>query len=310
MPSQTTDPTEQSLPAFYASLAATGLVGRLLELARDEDLGQKRRDLTALVCGSVTRVSKAKVMLGSEAVVSGLAVLPDLLRAFDSAIEFQALAHDGDRLPAGSCVATLRGPLDQIVTAERTILNLVGKLSGIASLTAQFVERAGGKVAVLDTRKTTPGLRVLEKYAVRCGGGHSHRLGLHDAVLIKDNHIAHLGPDQLTPWLLEVCAKARAERAAFIEVEVDTLTQLDRVLDVPAGLIDFVLLDNMDTATLRTAVEMRTNRGSSIRLEASGGVRLDTIAEIAGTGVERISVGAITHQAVTADVRLDIEPGA
>ena len=300
----------ESLDDFYQSLRKTGLPRRLLELAREEDLGPDGRDLTAEVCGSSDRTTTAKVMLGADATIAGLAVVPDLLEVFGADIEFHPLAHDGEYHAKGATLATLTGPLDQIVTAERTILNMLGRLSGVASLTAQHVERAGPTCKVLDTRKTTPGLRVLEKYAVRSGGGHSHRLGLHDAVLIKDNHIAHLGPDQLAAWLTEVCTKARSEKAAFVEVEVDTLIQFDCVLDVPAGLIDYVLLDNMDPATLRTAVAMRTNRGSAIELEASGGVRLDTIAEIAATGVDRVSVGALTHQAVTADVRLDIEPGA
>lgn len=299
-----------ALDDFYRSLRETGLIRRLLELARDEDLGPDQRDLTAKVCGSSDRTTTAKIMLGADATIAGLAAVPDLLEVFRSSVEFQPLAHDGEHHTRGATLATLTGPLDEIVTAERTILNLLGRLSGVASLTARYVERAGGKGKVLDTRKTTPGLRVLEKYAVRCGGGHSHRLGLHDAVLIKDNHIAHLGPDQLAPWLTEVCAKAKSENASFVEVEVDTLVQFDCVLDVAAGLIDFVLLDNMNPATLRTAVEMRANRGSKLQLEASGGVNLDTIAEIAETGVDRISVGAITHQAVTADVRLDIGPGA
>lgn len=300
----------ESLDDFYWSLRETGLVRRLLELARDEDLGPDHRDLTAKVCGSSTRTTIAKVMLGADATIAGLAVVPDLLEVFGSSVEFHPLAHDGEHHTKGDTLATLKGPLDQIVTAERTILNMLGRLSGVATLTAQHVECAGNACKVLDTRKTTPGLRVLEKYAVRCGGGHSHRMGLHDAVLIKDNHIAHLGPDQLAAWLTEVCTKARSENAAFVEVEVDTLIQFDCVLDVPAGLIDYVLLDNMDPATLRTAVAMRTYRGSAIQLEASGGVRLDTIAKIAATGVDRVSVGALTHQAVTADVRLDIEPGA
>ena len=300
----------ESLGDFYRSLRQTGLVRRLLELARDEDLGPEHRDLTAIVCGSSARTTTARVMLGADATIAGLAVVPDLLEVFGASIEFHPLAQDGEHRSKGDTLATLTGPLDQIVTAERTILNLLGRLSGVATLTSRYVERAGGKAKVLDTRKTTPGLRVLEKYAVRCGGGHSHRLGLHDAVLIKDNHIAHLGPDQLAPWLTEVCTKAKSEKASFVEVEVDTLVQFDCLLDVPTGLIDFVLLDNMTPATLRTAVEMRTNRGSNLQLEASGGVNLDTIAEIAQTGVDRISVGAITHQAVTADVRLDIGPGA
>lgn len=298
------------LDTLYTSLAATGLIRRLLELARDEDLGHPPQDLTATVCASSSRTAAARIILAQPATIAGLAALPDLLSVFNSELSLSPLARDGDQLPAHSTLATLTGPLDHIVTAERTILNLLGRLTGIATLTARYVTLAGPSVHVLDTRKTTPGLRVLEKYAVRCGKGHSHRLGLHDAVLIKDNHIAHLTPDQLTPWLTQTCTRARAANPAFIEVEVDTLTQLGRVLDVPPNLIDIVLLDNMDNTTLRAAADMRAARSSSLLLEASGGVRLETIADIARTGVDRISVGALTHQAVTADVRLDIEPAA
>ncbi|MFI4873063.1 MAG: carboxylating nicotinate-nucleotide diphosphorylase [Phycisphaerales bacterium JB061] len=311
MPDSLTSPSSadpKSLRAFFDEISATGLVDRLLELARDEDIGPRRLDLTASVAGSKSENTVAKIMLAQDAVVAGLAAVPRVLEVFGTSVTVNTKLNDGERGKAGSVIAELAGPLDQIVTAERTILNLLGRLTGIATLTAEYVARAGSGVDVLDTRKTTPGLRVLEKYAVRCGGGTSHRLGLHDAVLIKDNHIAHIPVDQLAGWVTEAATKASASTCSFFEIEVDTLEQFEQVLLVKQGLIDYVLLDNMTPETMRRAVSMRDDAKSGIKLEASGGVRLDTIAGIAASGVDRISVGAITHQAVTADVRLDIEP--
>lgn len=295
-----------SIQAFYQGLSGTGLVRRLLEIARDEDLGPNRTDLTASVTKSETEQSSARVVLGQDAVVAGLAVIPELLEVFGAEVDVSLASSDGDRAAKGAELATLEGPLDQIVTIERTILNLLGRLTGVATLTSEYVKQTGPGVEVLDTRKTTPGLRVLEKYAVRCGGGTSHRLGLHDAVLIKDNHIAHVPNDELVSWISDAAQRADELSCAFFMVEVDTLDQFRQVLRVDDGLVDYVLLDNMSPEMMRTAVGIRDDSGSSIRLEASGGVRLETIASIAASGVERISVGALTHQAVTADVRLDI----
>ncbi|PHQ80239.1 MAG: nicotinate-nucleotide diphosphorylase (carboxylating) [Phycisphaera sp.] len=295
-----------SLLAFYREIAQTGLVRRLLEIARDEDIGHARLDLTATVTGSDSGTTTARIILGQDAVIAGLAAIPEVLDVFGTSIELRPNLGDGQRGEAGSVVAELAGPLDQIVTVERTILNLLGRLSGIATLTAEYVARAGEGVCVLDTRKTTPGMRVLEKYAVRCGGGVSHRLGLHDAVLIKDNHIAHIPDEKLAAWITKAASKAREHECKFFEVEVDTLEQFENLLRVERGLIDYVLLDNMNSKEMRQAVAMRDFAKSGIKLEASGGVRLETIAGIAASGVDRISVGAITHQAVTADVRLDI----
>lgn len=298
--------SKPSIQSFYEGLSETGLVRRLLEIARDEDLGPDRLDLTASVTRSESEHASARVMLAQDAVIAGLSAIPELLEVFGAEVKVTTALRDGDRAAKGAVLATLEGPLDQIVTIERTILNLLGRLTGVATLTAEYVQRAGPGVEVLDTRKTTPGLRVLEKYAVRCGGGTSHRLGLHDAVLIKDNHIAHVPTGELGSWITDAAQRAMELSCAFFMVEVDTLEQFRGVLDVDDGLVDYVLLDNMSPETMRTAVEMREEAGSSIKLEASGGVRLETIASIAASGVDRISVGALTHQAVTADVRLDI----
>lgn len=203
------------------------------------------------------------------------------------------------RVARGQHVLTLSGPARAILTAERTALNFVGRLSGIATLTADHVARTvGTKMRICCTRKTTPGLRALEKYAVRCGGGFNHRFGLDDAVLIKDNHIAVAGG--IRPVLER--ARAHAGHLVKVEIEVDTLAQLREVLD--SGLADAVLLDNMDIAMLREAVRMTEGR---LKLEASGGVTLDSIAAIAATGVDYASSGALTHSAPNFDCALDIE---
>ena len=230
---------------------------------------------------------------------------------YKASLEVALSAHDGDAVPANTVIARLKGSKRQLLAVERPALNLLGRLSGVASTAASFVTAAGSplpvKAKVYDTRKTLPGLRVLEKYATRCGGAMCHRTGLFDAVLIKDNHIAGIGLDGLVRVLSETAKRAKADYSPeFVEVEVDTLDQLARVLTVPPGLVDVVLLDNMSPIQLRQAVSMRDKTGSRIELEASGGVRLDTVRTIAETGVDRISAGAITHSAPWLDVALEI----
>jgi nicotinate-nucleotide pyrophosphorylase (carboxylating) len=209
------------------------------------------------------------------------------------------MADDGGKVAAGGVVAEISGKTRALLTGERTALNFLGRLSGIATLTASYVAAvAGTQARIACTRKTTPGLRALEKYAVRCGGGFNHRFGLDDAVLIKDNHIAVAGG--IRPVLER--ARAHAGHLVKIEIEVDTLAQLREVLDT--GLADAVLLDNMDIATLREAVGINEGR---LKLEASGGVTLGSIAAIAATGVDYASAGALTHSAPNFDCALDIE---
>src|SRR4029077_1683667 len=208
-------------------------------------------------------------------------------------------ARDGESVAAKAALMHINGDARAVLLAERVALNFVQHLSGIATATAAYVRAAGqAKTRICCTRKTTPGLRALEKYAVRCGGGFNHRFGLDDAILIKDNHIAVAGGIRA---VLER-AKAAAGHLVKIEIEVDTLDQLREVLAV--GLADAVLLDNMDVATLRQAVEMVAGK---FALEASGGINLETIAEIAKTGVDYASSGWITHSAPNLDVALDIE---
>lgn len=321
------------LPMLYQSLHQQGLITRLLEICRDEDLsiGTDAGDVTSrcFVPGYIR--ATARVVFRKPATVSGLAAAAELLHLFECDADVKPQAADGDVVPAGTTVATLSGRLRDILSVERTLLNLTGRLSGIASLTGRYVAAAkaaaGSRAAILDTRKTTPGLRHLEKYAVRCGGGQCHRMGLFDAVLIKDNHIAGLdagiradlgvGPEQFKMNLAQEVRRAvktardNAPRQGyqFIELEVDRLEQLEAVLAAEGGNacgVNIILLDNMTPELLAKAVAMRDASGVPVLLEASGGVNLETVGAIAATGVDRISVGGLTHQATSVDVGLDM----
>ncbi len=302
------DPNSLSLVELWSHLSSDGLARRLLELARDEDLGNAG-DVTASAMGESNERVEAAVRARSAGVVAGAACLPMLVDVFDGAVEISEQRKDGESVDAGDTVALLTGRLADIVTIERTLLNLLGRMCGVATLTRRYVDAVEGtRARILDTRKTTPGLRAFEKYAVRCGGGANHRLGLYDAMLVKDNHLASIPLERLTVEIATASRRARERHdLAFVEVEVDSIPQFERLLDVPAGLVDIVLLDNMDPETLRAAVGMRDAAGSSLLLEASGGVRLESVRAIAETGVDRISVGALTHSAVSLDLGLDID---
>jgi len=291
-------------PSLYARLNETGLVERLLRLAREEDMGRPPIDLTTGAM-EIRGDARARLVARETMTVAGLACMPDLLAVFAPRCAWSPACADGSTVDAGTCLGELVGPAPELLALERTMLNLVGRLSGVATHAARFVAAAGdARARVLDTRKTTPGLRVLEKYAVRCGGAFCHRMGLHDAVLIKDNHLAGLSPEQIAERVSAAAARARgAGDPLFVEVEVDSLDQLAGAL--AAEGVDIVLLDNMAPDTLREAVAMRDERAPGVLLEASGGVRLDTIGAIAATGVDRISCGAMTHQATSVDVALD-----
>ncbi|HUY34361.1 MAG TPA: carboxylating nicotinate-nucleotide diphosphorylase [Pirellulales bacterium] len=281
---------------------------QLVRLAVREDL-DRWHDWTTLALVPEGVAGRALVVARQGGVVAGLAAAPVVFDEYDRRIEWTSSARDGEWVEPGQAVAELAGPARSLLTVERPLLNLLGHLSGIATLTRAYVDAVAGTPArVYDTRKTTPGWRRLEKYAVRCGGGANHRLGLYDAVLIKDNHLAlWAGSHGAT-----AVAKVREflndlepddpRRGLIVEVEVDTLEQLDLVL--PAGP-DLVLLDNMSPAQLREAVARRNAACPQVQLEASGGIDLTTIGEVARTGVERISVGALTHSAKWLDVGLD-----
>ena len=232
-------------------------------------------------------------------VIAGLPLVAASFRRLSPDIEIAARARDGAAIEAGATLMTIAGNARAILGAERVALNFLGHLSGIATATAAFVRRiAHTKARVICTRKTTPGLRALEKYAVRCGGGYNHRFGLDDAMLIKDNHIAVAGG--IAAVLNR--AKAAAGHLVKIEIEVDSLDQLRQVLD--AGAADVVLIDNFDLAAMREAVALVARR---LVIEASGGITLDTAAAIAETGVDYLSSGALTHSVRNLDVGLDIE---
>jgi len=288
-------PTSLLYPdAFLSPLAIDEAVLRAL----DEDLG-RAGDITSLATIPEATRAQAILVARQPGVIAGLPLALATLQKLSPGIEVRAHVRDAASVSRGQQVLTISGPARAILTAERTALNFVGRLSGVATLTADYVARTGGtKMRICCTRKTTPGLRALEKYAVRCGGGFNHRFGLDDAILIKDNHIAVAGG--IRPVLER--SRAHAGHLVKIEIEVDTLAQLREVLD--SGMADAVLLDNMDLATLREAVRMTEGR---LKLEASGGVTLDSIAAIAATGVDYASAGALTHSAPNFDCALDIE---
>jgi nicotinate-nucleotide pyrophosphorylase (carboxylating) len=283
---------------------------QLVRLAVREDL-DRHHDWTTVALVAPDTKGRAAMIARQPGVIAGLRAVPAVIEEMHASIEFEPRAGDGDQVAAGAVVAELFGSARDLLTCERPLLNLVGRLSGIATLTGQFVERVQGTTArVYDTRKTIPGWRRLEKYAVYCGGGRNHRSGLFDAILIKDNHLALAAEKNLSP--AEAVRRARAfadspivisaVQNLLIEVEVDHLEQLDDVLRAQP---DIVLLDNMRPDQLRAAVARRNELAPQIELEASGGVSLETIREIAFTGVERISSGALTHSVRWLDVALD-----
>lgn len=286
-------------------------VEQLIHLARQEDMGDPALDVTAMVMNSQSHQTQAWFVARQPGKLAGAWLLPQVAKAYDKSLEVELLLEDGATLLPGDRIARLAGPLDAIVAAERVALNFLTHLSGIATLTQQYVRQVTGThAAICDTRKTIPGYRKLAKLAVQAGGGVTHRLGLYDAVLVKDNHIAHLSADELAQTM-----KQARERLAglkpqpiFFEVEVDRLEQLQALLDLPAkDRPDIILLDNMPPKQLSKAVSMRNQLGVMPLLEASGGVNLETVRAMALTGVDRISIGALTHSAATLDIGLDIQ---
>jgi len=278
----------------------------LIKMAMEEDLG--RGDMTTELLFKDDTQAKATVISREEIVVSGLPVLEEILRQYDARLKMTAHTRDGQSAHVGGKLATIEGPLRSMLSVERVMLNFLQRLSGIATTTNRYVRAiTGTKARIYDTRKTLPGWRLLEKYAVRCGGGHNHRLGLYDGILIKDNHLAELGRD-FSEKLRRIVEEARSLKGLqFVAVEVDHVDdQLNHVLKIPG--IDIVLLDNMGQWQLKHAVEMRDamcGKGSRPLLEASGNITLNNVSEIAQCGVDRIAVGAITHSAAAVDIGLD-----
>ena len=283
----------------------------LTKLAVQEDLGLLQ-DWTTVALVPAERTGTAHIVARERGIVAGIQSLATVLEEMQAGVDVEIKASDGDSIAANTTVATLRGKVRDILTCERTLLNLLARLMGIATLSNQYVQTVQGTGArIYDTRKTTPGYRRLEKYAVRCGGGCNHRTGLYDAILIKDNHLAQRAErDGADPAAAVTLAREFLQRSIsegcnsdlLVEIEVDNLMQLETVLPSQP---DIVLLDNMTPAELRKAVQMRTHLAPEVQLEASGGVHLKNLREIAETGVDRISVGALTHSARSLDIGLD-----
>lgn len=275
----------------------------LIELGLQEDL-RERGDLTCQSTIPEDLVASVNIVSRQTGVLSGLVVIPAVFKRLPGSVTWTLHLQDGDGVSRGSLVATISGPVRSLLIGERTVLNFLTHLSGIASRTAEFVRAVEGtKAVILDTRKTLPGYRLLQKYAVRCGGGTNHRMGLYDGVLIKDNHLAARGDAS--------CASAVADARSFlkaqhlppeVEIEVDSLEQLR---DALAQKPDIVLLDNMAPSQLAEAVTIRNQESPATRLEASGGVTLETVRAIAETGVDRISIGGLTHSSPALDLGFD-----
>ncbi len=322
------DLNELPLPDLYTHLhdipQGDSLIRRQIELAREEDLGQEwqHADVTSQAFIKPWAKGEARIVARKDCVVAGLAIIDDVLTAYRADVDAHLSAADGEAVAAGATVATLKGNLQSMVTLERVLLNFIMRLSGVATRAAAFTAAAkagGGSARVYDTRKTTPGLRLLEKYAVRCGGAFCHRLGLYDAVLIKDNHLAalreDLGASSLAGLVKEAVKRARLEAGKeglrFVMLEVDSVDQLRQVLEggvCGAGeeKVNIVLLDNMNPGQLREAVALRDAMKVRVELEASGGVTLETVGSIAAAGVDRISTGGLTHSAVWIDFGMDM----
>ncbi len=288
----------------------------LIDLARAEDLGPVNDDVTSRLTIPENAVGVATLLQKEVGVACGLPIVEMVCQAYDERLRVEQIpgfhfeiieGHYSDqrRFP----LVRVRGPVRSLLAAERVMLNFLQHLSGVATHTHRFVRRvAGTNARILDTRKTLPGYRALDKYAVVCGGGHNHRIGLYDGLLIKDNHLAEFPTRELAARLSKIVAQSRSEDPTrLVEIEVDTLEQLREVLTVDG--VGVILLDNMDCPAMEQAVMLRdkANKRGKIDLEASGGVTLETVRSIALTGVDRISVGAITHSAPALDIGLDIE---
>lgn len=286
----------------------------LIELARDED--RRGDDVTSRLMVPAEQVGVGTLMQKEVGVACGLPIVEMICRAYDERLRVELIPgfhldviegrfSDARQTP----LLRLRGPMRSLLSAERVILNFLQHLSGVATHTHRFVRRVAGTPAkIYDTRKTVPGMRLLDKYAVRCGGGHNHRVGLYDGLLIKDNHLAAVPLKGLAEYLSRVVGQSRSEDASrLVEVEVDRLDQLREVLKVEG--VQVILLDNMDCPAMEQAVGLRDRAGrkGQVELEASGGVTLETVRLIASTGVERIAVGAVTHSAPALDIGLDVE---
>ena len=271
---------------------------RLIDLALAEDRGPG--DWTTRWIVSARTKASAEIVAKEDGVIAGLALASAVFLRLDPRVEFEATVSDGDRVSNGQVVCTIRGPARAILTGERTALNFLQRLSGIATATRRYVDAiAGTRTRILDTRKTTPAWRILEKGAVRAGGGENHRVGLFDMVLIKENHAAIAG------GIEEAVRRVRDANTKGLRIEVEA-RNLDEVRTALDARVDRVLLDNMDTQMIREAVRMIRKRATGVEIEASGNMTLERVREVAEAGVDYISVGAITHSARALDLSLRI----
>lgn len=274
-------------------------INRIIQLALEEDIGSG--DITGRATIPAEIQANGHFLAKSPGVISGLEVARLVFAELDTAVVLDPVVSDSDQVSPGTVLAYLRGPARSVLAGERVALNFIQRLSGVATATARYVSAIQGtRARIIDTRKTTPGMRVLEKEAVRHGGGHNHRFGLADGVLIKDNHLAAIGgQDRIARAIM--AAREIAPHTMRIEVEVTTLEELDQAL---AARADVVLLDNMTIAEMAEAVQRTAGRAL---LEASGGITLETVREVAETGVDLISIGALTHSSPSLDISLDFE---
>jgi nicotinate-nucleotide pyrophosphorylase (carboxylating) len=278
----------------------------LITLAFAEDL-EERGDVTTRAVIPPDLHGTAELIARTEGVVAGLPILPLVFSRLDPRVRIEERVADAQTIASRQVLAVLSGPYRALLTGERTALNFLQRLSGVATQTHRYLKALHGlPCLLLDTRKTTPGWRALEKYAVRCGGGHNHRRGLYDAILIKDNHLAALG--SRAGAIARAVAAARAQGYGLaVEIEVGSLLELHEAL---AAGPDAVLLDNMSADLLREAVAMRKRLAPKVRLEASGGITLANLRAVAETGVDYVSVGALTHSAVALDLAIDFQIGS
>ena len=278
-------------------------VQQLIDIAVQEDFGAG--DPTSEITVRENDRARGHLVSREEIVVSGMELAAEIVKRYDKRLKLKILIPDGHRASVADKIGVIEGPLRSMLSAERVVLNFLQRLCGISTMTWKFVSAVRGtKAKIYDTRKTMPGWRELEKYAVRCGGGYNHRMNLGDAVMFKDNHIAELGRN-FKPKLARMIQQAHAHKGVkFVVVEVDHVdAQLDRVITIPG--VDVILLDNMGQWQLKHAVELRNKIGKKPLLEASGGITLNNVLTVASCGVDRISIGAITHSAIAVDIGLD-----
>jgi len=295
-----------TIPMERLRIRALDSLQPLLTLALDEDIGPG--DLTSDVLINTQAAAKGEILGKADGVAAGLLFVPSILQRVDARLQFKPEVEDGAKIAARTVLGRITGPVRPMLTVERTVLNFLQSLSGVATFTSLFVAAvAGTDVVILDTRKTTPGWRYLEKYAVRMGGGTNHRTGLHDGVLIKDNHLAVRAPNHMGETIAGLVreARSRISEEIPIQVEVEQVGYLEEVLN---SRPDVVLLDNMGVPMIREAVAMRDRLfgDGGPALEASGGITLDNVRQVAEAGVDRISVGALTHSAPVLDISLEV----